>query len=266
MAVLTLPTSSRAVVFSCLIVQAFAFYAVTTHGQRSLWLTVVAFFVGGFVTDLISGIFHFSFDYVWPPRFPVMGPISVEFQEHHVDPTLDPSALVSNLTRGAYGGLPIALIAWGVRAGTAETPLSFLVVASVMATSIWMLGFHQIHSYTHMGARLSPEEFNRAVDKISQLASKREQRKEFAKLFEAVGIPRFVRFLQRCGLFLRPEIHWRHHVHFETDFSSVNGWSDPLTNLVYKPIARRKKARRAAALRATGVSMIKTGVASPSAR
>lgn len=246
MAVFTLPTSSGPVVSACLAVQALALYLVATHGQRGLWLSLVAFFVGGFVTDLISGLFHFSFDYVWPPRTPIMGPISVEFQEHHVDPTLDPSAVVSNLTRGAYGALPIALIALAVRAATAETPLSFLVVASVMATSVWMLGFHQIHSYAHMGSRLSPEEFNRAVAEISRLASRRRQRVEFARLFERAGIPRFVRFLQRCGLFLRPEVHWRHHVNFETDFSSVNGWSDPLTNLLFKPLARRKKARRSA--------------------
>jgi len=57
-----------------------------------------------------------------------------------------------------------------------------------------------------------------------------------------VGIPRFVRVLQRCGLFLRPEIHWRHHASFESDFSSVNGWSDPMTNWIFGLIARRKKA------------------------
>ncbi len=73
MAVLTLPTSSRAVVFSCLIGQALVLYPVATHGQRSLWLTLVAFFIGGFVTDLISGIFHFSFDYVLAAALPRHG-------------------------------------------------------------------------------------------------------------------------------------------------------------------------------------------------
>ena len=58
-----------------------------------------------------------------------------------------------------------------------------------------------------------------------------------------MGIPPLVRFLQILGLFLRPEVHWRHHINFETDFSSLNGWSDPLMNLIYAPIARRKKLR-----------------------
>jgi len=121
--------------------------------------------------------------------------------------------------------------------------VSFLVDASLLMTSLWMLGFHQIHSYAHMGSNLPPEEFNRAVAEISQLPTRRQQREEFEKLFAALGIPRFVRLLQRSRLFLRPEEHWRHHLYFESDFSSVNGWSDPLMNWIYRPIARRQKAR-----------------------
>ena len=245
MKVLTLPQSSRSVVVTCFAVQAGALYAVASHDHRSLWLSVIAFFAGGFLTDLISGLFHFSFDYVWPPRTPIMGPISVEFQQHHEEPTLDPSAVVSNLTRGAYGALPIAIITWVVVELSANSAASFLAAATLMATSLWMLGFHQIHSYAHMGSRLSPEEFNRAVVEINQLPA-RQQQQEFAKVFKSIGIPGFVRLLQRCRLFLRPEVHWQHHISFESDFSSVNGWSDPLMNLLYRPVARRKKARRLA--------------------
>lgn len=246
MAVLTLPKSSRVVVFTCIAVQAFALYAVAQHSQRSLWLSVIAFFVGGFITDLISGLFHFSFDYVWPPRTPIMGPISVEFQEHHTRPILDPSAVIPNLTRGSYGALPFAVIALVITAASAETAGSFLAAATIMGASIWMMGFHQIHSYTHMGSSIPSDEFNRAVAEISRLPSRRQQEEEFAKLFGSVGIPRFVRLLQRCRLFLRPELHWRHHIYYESDFSSVNGWSDPLMNLIYRPLARRKKAKSSA--------------------
>ncbi|HEX3681063.1 MAG TPA: fatty acid desaturase CarF family protein [Bryobacteraceae bacterium] len=229
----------------CLATQALAVYGIATRQQRNAWLCILAFFIGGFVTDFISGLFHFSFDYVWPPRTPIMGPIAVEFQEHHVEPTLDPSALSTNLTKGAYGALPLALITILVTRLTADTAFSFLLVASLMATSLWMLGFHQIHAYAHMGSELGPDEFNRAVTVISQL-SPREQKKEFAKLFEAL-VPRWVRVLQRCRLFLRPEIHWQHHISFETDFSSVNGWSDPVTNGVYRAIVRRIRAKKVAA-------------------
>lgn len=244
MTVLTLPKSSRIFVVVCLTLQAVTLYQVASRQARSLWVLPIAFFAGGFVTDLISGLFHFSFDYIWPPRTPIMGPISVEFREHHDEPTLDPSAFISNVTRGAYGALPIALITLVADRMFADTFAAFLLLCTLSATTLWMLGFHQIHSYTHMGLELLPEEFNLAVAEISKLPTKRQQRREFAKLFDSVGIPPTVRMLQRCHLFLRPEVHWRHHISFESDFSSVNGWSDPLMNLIYEPIARRKKARQ----------------------
>lgn len=244
MAVPTLPNESRLAVFGCIAIQAVAVYAVATHGHPSAGVAIVAFFVGGFVTDLISGLAHFGFDYVWPPWMPVLGPIAVEFREHHENPTLDPSALLTNFTKAAYGTIPIALATCVVTFLSGETLLWFFVDSSLLATSIWMFGFHQIHSYAHMGSRLSPEAFNRAVVEISRIPNKRTQKAEFAKLFDGAGIPPFVRRLQRLGLFLRPEVHWQHHQSFDSDFSSVNGWSDPFTNWLYGPIARRQKARQ----------------------
>jgi hypothetical protein len=112
-----------------------------------------------------------------------------------------------------------------------------------MWMSIWMLGFHQIHSYAHMGSRLNPDDFNRSVIEISRLPDSRQQEKRFSELFETVGLPKPVRVMQRLRFFIRPEVHWRHHIDFESNFSSVNGWSDPLMNLVYGPIVKWKKAK-----------------------
>jgi hypothetical protein len=243
MAVLTLPKASKATVVTCIAMQAFALYAVATHPHRSLWLSVIAFFAAGFLTDFISGLAHFGFDYIWPPHTPILGPIAVEFRHHHESPTLDPSAVVTNLTKGAYCALPFAIITKVATMVLPDTAGSFLGVAILMGTSLWMLGFHQIHSYAHMGSRLSPEEFNQAVAEISKLPTRRQQEAEFAKFFQSLGIPRSVRLLQHCRLFLRPEIHWQHHISFETDFSSVNGWSDPLMNGLYRRLVRRKRAR-----------------------
>ena len=242
--VLTLTTRSKPLVAGCIILQICAACMLANHEHRSIWLVVPAFLIGGFIMDLITGLAHFSFDYLWPAQTPIFGPIAQEFLDHHGDPTLDPSALTENFTRGAYGAIPFAFAAAIIDVAMSDTWLSFLLAATMLGISLWALGFHQIHSYTHMGSRLSPASFNRAVLRISQMA-KSHQRKEFAELFRVVGIPRFVRLLQRCRLFLRPEVHWQHHISFESDFSSVNGWSDPLMNLIYRPIARRKKARGA---------------------
>lgn len=246
MAVLTLPHKSRVIVITCVAMQAISVYLIASHSHRSLWLSVIAFFIAGFITDLISGLAHFGFDYVWPPWMPILGPVSLDFRLHHEDPTLDPSDLLTNFTKAGYGALPIAIATWMVTVTSASSALSFFVDATLFWTSVWMLGFHQIHSYAHMGSKLGPEEFNRAVAEIGRLPTRRQQKKEFSKLFERVGIPRPVRFLQRSRLFLRPEIHWRHHLSFESDFSSVNGWSDPFMNWLYRPIAQRKKAEELA--------------------
>ena len=242
MKTLTLPHACWPVVAACLIAQATALVWLSAHEGLSLWLCLLAFFIGGFVTDWISGLAHFGFDYVWPSKMPILGPIADDFRGHHLRPGLDPSAKLVNFTKGAYGGLPAALITLAVIRASGPTPLAFLVDSSLLSASIWMLGFHQIHSYAHMGKSISAEEFNRAVERIVRLPTTREQNAEFAALFARVGIPKSVRILQRCRLFLRPEIHWRHHHTFETDFSSVNGWSDPVMNPIYGRLARRWKS------------------------
>ena len=44
--------------------------------------------------------------------------------------------------------------------------------------------------------------------------------------------PRLVRWGQRCGLLLSPRRHAGHHVAFDRDFGSVNGWSHLMVNAV----------------------------------
>ena len=240
-----LPHASVLVVVACFGTLAAAWYFVAIHDGAAVWAVIVAFFVGGFVTDWFSGLAHFGFDYVWPPATPILGPIAVDFRGHHERPGLDPAALLTNLTKGAYGSLPLAAVTIAYARSSDPTREGFLIAASLLATSIWMLGFHQIHSYAHMGKAIPAEKFNQAVAQIVRIPDRRRQQEEFARLFAAAGIPRWVRILQRSRIFLRPEIHWRHHHTFETDFSSVNGWSDPIMNPIYRPWARRMKAREA---------------------
>jgi hypothetical protein len=181
---------------------------------------------------------------VWAYSTPIVGPISADFRRHHEDPTLDPSAKLTNLTKGAYAGIVFALFSVRMSAAFQGSVLSAFTDLTCFLASLWMLGFHQIHSYAHMGSTLSAEQFNQAVARTSALPLPSEQRREFAKLFDSVSIPPSIRFLQRQRLFLRPEIHWQHHQAFETDFSSVNGWSDPMMNWIYRRIAVCVKARR----------------------
>jgi hypothetical protein len=240
MAVATLPKKSVSLVTACLIAETLALTAVMTHRDRSVWLFAIAFFLSGFIADLISGLAHFGFDYIWPPTIPILGPIAVEFRQHHETPTLDPSNFVENFSRGAYVALPLALITYWSAVRWSPTSGSFFLLSLMAEASVWAFAFHQIHSYAHMGASLSPDEFNAMVAMAAQMPSQ-QQEAEFEKIFAAKGIPLIVRMLQRSGIFLRPQKHWRHHIGFECDFSSVNGWSDSLMNAIYRPIARSRK-------------------------
>lgn len=240
MSTLKLPQKSRFFLVFCGVIYVIAFLELCKLNHFTLYTFIAAFFIGGFITDLLTGLAHFGFDYIWPDDMPILGPISVDFRAHHSMPTLDPSALDVNFTMGAYAGLPFSLATLGAAYWLPDNILTALLTLSFFSISLWMLGFHQIHSYAHMGSCLSPQEFNQAVQEITKLPYK-EQKPAFRRLFDGTDIPHWVRLLQRVGLFLRPEVHWRHHIEFETDFSSLNGWSDPLMNFIYAPIARRKK-------------------------
>lgn len=246
MSVLELPKSSKPTIAFALIALAIALYRVCAHDGANPWLGVAAFLLSGFIGDLFTGFAHFGFDYIFPEDMPILGPVAKEFREHHDCPTLDPTDYVVNFTKGAYCSLPLSLIVIAL-ASPHHGWISFLAIATLLGMSFWAFFFHQIHSYAHMGSSLSPDEFKQRVAMIGRLPTEAEQKREFARLFETVPIPPAVRFLQRCRLILNPATHNLHHIQFESDFSSVNGWSDPVSNLILRPISRRLKARAAQA-------------------
>lgn len=247
MSTLALPAKSRPAIAAAIALIAAAALAAGRHDGAGPVLLLVAFLLSGFLADAFTGLAHFGFDYVWPYDMPVFGPIAREFNEHHRHPELDPSNYAENFTKGAYASLPCGALSLLVAAGPPQTGATFFAAALLLWLAIWGLFFHQIHAYCHMGSLLPAEEFNRAIRRIGRLPSNRARTRALKRLFATVPIPPPIRLLQRCGLLLRPESHNLHHIGFEADFSSVNGWSDPLLNLVLSPIARRCKRQRGGA-------------------
>lgn len=45
--------------------------------------------------------------------------------------------------------------------------------------------------------------------------------------------PSVIRFLQSCKLVIRHKEHRVHHSYYDTHFSIINGWSNPLLNILY---------------------------------
>jgi hypothetical protein len=246
MSTLALPNSSKATIITSMITFVIATGLVASRGDLDLWTPIVGFFISGFLADPFTGLAHFSFDYIFPDDMPIVGPIAMEFREHHDRPTLDPRDYVVNFSKGAYGSLPVSLLVCALSTILPPGWPSLLVLCTLLGMSFWAFFFHQIHSYAHMGSRLSPDEFKRRIAEISRLPTEAEQIREFEALFKTVPIPPVVRFLQRHRLILNPGTHNLHHITFESDFSSVNGWSDPVANLILRPAARRMKAKRLA--------------------
>jgi len=205
---------------------------------------VAALLISGLLADAITALAHFSFDYIFPYNFPIFGPIAKGFNEHHDEPTLDPKDKIENFTLGGYASCAISVASLGVILLGDHGPISSFAITLLLFLAIWCLLFHHLHSYAHMGSILDPVVFNKEIERISTIASKREKKAALRRLFATVPIPPFIRILQRLRLTLEPGRHNLHHIHFESDFSSVNGWSDPLLNPFLGPAARYFKAKR----------------------
>jgi hypothetical protein len=241
---LALPKSSRLAIVACLGTFATALITLAATTRGNVWLAGATFVVSAFLADLFTALAHFGFDYVFPEETPILGPIAKEFREHHDSPTLDPKDYVVNLSKGAYCSLPLSVAVLGGSYALPPNETSFFILATLLGMSFWGFFFHQIHAYAHMGSFLPPNEFASCVAEISCLPTQAAQIGEFKKLFARVPIPSMIRLLQRYRVILNLEVHNLHHIAFETDFSSVNGWADPFVNFMLRPIARRIKTRR----------------------
>ena len=217
---------------------------LSKHSGASIVLVVPALALSGFIADGVTGLAHFGFDYALSYRVPVFGPIALELNEHHAEPSLDPSTYVENFTKGAFASLAATAPALAMWRALPQTELSFFFEAHLACLAFWGFFFHQIHAYAHMGSTVAPETFNRQIVEIGLMSSRAEQMRALRQLFDAVPIPKLVRKLQRCHIILSPERHNLHHISFELNFSSVNGWSDPFLNPLLGRWARMYKTRR----------------------
>jgi len=129
----------------------------------------MAFLVSGFVADAFTGVAHFGFDYVLRYSLPVLGPVAFEFNQHHDEPSLDPSSYGPNLTKGSYVSIPLSILLLMLVRVAPETYFWFWVEATFMGITAWAFFFHQIHAYAHMGSSLPPDVFKGRVEEIARL-------------------------------------------------------------------------------------------------
>lgn len=133
--------------------------------------------LGWILADLASGVVHWLADTWGSERIPVIGPVFVRsFREHHVDP----EAITKHdwiETNGANSATTIPILSGLVAASWAYPGvIGGGWVLAVVSLNFWTVLGNQIHKWAHM-----------------------------------VSPPRWVRWGQRCRIFISPDAHRRHH-------------------------------------------------------
>jgi hypothetical protein len=208
------------------------FILFTALGLRILadlhwsWLAVLSIFPALYLADAVSGIAHFLLDYRYTTpgnglrelyfykgskgeqayvelRERVMKNVSAleevvyDFKLHHISPeTLGRrSFLRLTLPVVVFGCLPLSLLLWVF--------YSLNIFNSYILFFLWsFMAAMTFSQYAHSCAHKRP-------------------------------IPLLAKLLQSCGMFLTPRAHHSHHLSPDRDFCMLNGWANPLVNVVF---------------------------------
>jgi plasmanylethanolamine desaturase len=157
------------------------------------WTAIVAVIAGLAGADFMSGVVHWAGDTWGSERTRWLGPRFIHpFRFHHAHP-LDMLRSHFFTTNGdtALASLPFLLAPFAL---PLDTEIGRVSAVFLWAVGGWGMWTHQFHQWSHMK---SP--------------------------------PRVVGWLQRRGLILGPDHHWRHHKSpFEVNYCITTGWCDPL--------------------------------------
>jgi hypothetical protein len=184
--------------YTCLLVlSCVAFILNFALSEQNGWFKVLKIlpFVW-FYTDLFGGVLHIVLDTPSNVKYPVIGLPSLEFQLHH--------AIPQDIVRKGI---------WQA-CGDLNTIASYGLIISAVTTGFDKLtlcvgGMALLAGYAGQGA-------HQAAHKLPK---------------DNNG---FVKFLQKAGLFVSPEIHRGHHQTHDKDFCILCGWSSPLLQLGLK--------------------------------
>ncbi len=202
--------------------------ALSTPG---LWL-ILAVLAGWFLADLMSGVVHMVMDYRPSPtgagldrlyfyegsresdeylamrraafaRLTPLQRITYDFKNHHPRPdALGRRSMMTQVgATVAFTTLPFALLANAVLALLGWPATLAAVLASFLIGTTFAQYFHGT--------------LHRADN------------------------PWPVHVMRRIRLLMRPEDHRRHHETLAYDFSTINGWSNPILNAVFRLAHRR---------------------------
>ena len=168
------------------------------HELDLLWLTLLAIPLSLVLGDLVSGLVHWTADTYFSEETPIIGQSLVKpFRLHHLYPrdicTHDLVTTVGNVCIIAVPVLAVCIsLLW---LWEDSSWLAFLILCIALMSLATVLT-NQFHKWAHQEAP-----------------------------------SRFVRFLQRTRVVLRPSHHQVHHTKpFNMHYCITNGWLNPLLN------------------------------------
>ena len=189
---------SSTYLFPVLLVASLYFSLSQLHELDLLWLTILAIPLSLVLGDLVSGLVHWTADTYFSEETPIIGPSLVKpFRLHHLYPrdicTHDLVTTVGNVCIIAVPVLAVCIsLLW---LWEASSWLAFLILCIALMSLATVLT-NQFHKWAHQEAP-----------------------------------SRFVRFLQRTRVVLRPSHHQVHHTKpFNMHYCITNGWLNPLLN------------------------------------
>lgn len=196
------------------------------------WRIAPALLIGWYLADLASGVVHMVMDYLPCPkgvgldrlffyrgardsadygalRRDVMariGPIDrllFDFKIHHPRPgALGRRSLYQQVgSTIRFIGLPIA------------------AVAALLAIAVAVPGFVMVALVVFLLGGVLSQYFHGSLHRTEN--------------------PRFIAALRHVGLLMTPARHDVHHRSLQQDFSTINGWSNPLLNVVFRSLRAR---------------------------
>ena len=190
-----------AVLIFGLLLASLLFRIATTEQDLSNGLVIaLAILPGYLIADFASGLVHWFCDTFFEEGTPVLGKLLIQpFREHHRDPEAMTRhgffELNGNNCLAMIPLLSIALWAEGPIAASAASQFAYSFLFTVALT---IFATNQFHQWAH-----------------------------------AQKPPAVARWLQRCGIILKPERHDRHHRDFNREFCMTSGWMNSLLDAVH---------------------------------
>lgn len=191
---------SSTYLFPVLLVASLYFSLSQLHELDLLWLTLLAIPLSLVLGDLVSGLVHWTADTYFSEETPIIGQSLVKpFRLHHLYPrdicTHDLVTTVGNVCIIAVPVLAVCIsLLW---LWEDSSWLAFLILCIALMSLATVLT-NQFHKWAHQEAP-----------------------------------SRFVRFLQRTRVVLRPSHHQVHHTKpFNMHYCITNGWLNPLLNKI----------------------------------